>query len=243
MGGRKGSGGYARVTGGRTSRSGGDEFQKEKEKSVQEVLKDFDHVFGRREIERDIKQIIQDAGEKKINVQIDDDGSIKVSKEAFDKATKLAEKIADRVEFVDEEADRLYNMLKPSNDAVYYLPKDRRSDLDGDPREYQQRSKFRFNSDSNNMSVDRLYETIYNDGKNPYGLTGVGHPAERLKELNNTLNNLSRNRTYDVYSDKAKHEFGGSKRIIADIRDSILENTALASYFYNSGAKRRRSKQ
>ena len=241
MGGRKGSGGYSRVTGGRISRAGGSEFQKEKQETANMILDGYDRITGKRELERDIKKFVQEIGNSD-DIRIDEnDGRIKVTRKALEKAERITDKIMERAEFVDREVEKLYNQLKPDKGRVYYLAKEDRADIGEEKRSYQQSSQFRYNSDEKNMSINSLYTTLYNNGANSYGLTGKTHPGAQIKELNETLTNLKNRMTYDITSSKARHEIFGDaseSQIRSQILNTILENTVATKYYYKSSKKK-----
>ena len=240
-----GHGGHSRING------GGLAFRKEKSQLAKEMTQEHKLKYAR-ESEKEIRQFIQQANDKKDGIKVSEDGDIRVSKEVADKADKLAKKLADRIEFTDKEAEKLYKDFKSRVRKKYYIAPEDIKEID-EWRKYQKNSAIKVVSsrvavdpdNSNRMinvtPIDSLYSSLYNDGANSWGLTNPNGAAAKLIELNNTLRSLRSQIKYDIYSEKGRAEmFGASpQEVIRGIRGQLIENAAIAQVLYKDTRAKR----
>lgn len=226
-----GHGGFSRVGG------GGKEFQSYSKETAEDMVKDnqFTH---KRESVQEIKDFFKKVAQTKDAIVINDDGDVIIRKSITKKAEALAEKLADRIEYVDREIQDSYEDLRSKTKGTYRI--DPKGEID-EFRKYQKNSlvrvvkgaEYKDPTDGHYkraMSVDDLYKTLYNDGKNRWGLKSpkeLTTEAEQLKHLNNTLRDLRSSSRYDIYSDRARHETGSTP---SEVRTRIREELITSAY-------------
>ena len=224
-----GHGGFSRVGG------GGKEFQSYNKETAEKIAKENQFTHKRESI-KEIKEFFQKVAKTKDAIVINDDGDIVVKKSVTKRAEQLAEKLADRIEYVDAEVQDAYKDLRSKTNGTYRI--DPSGEFADGFREYQKNSpikvikgaEYKDPTDGHYkkaISIDSKYETLYNDGKNRWGLTNPNGEAAKLRELNDTLRDLKSRSTYDIYSDRAKHETGSTP---SDVRRQIREDLIASAY-------------
>lgn len=239
-----GHGGFSRVGG------GGKEFQSFSKELANEMVEDNQFKY-KRESEKDIKDFFQIAAQTKNGITVNDDGEIVTKKSIAKKAEALAEKLADRIEFIDREVKDAYDDLRSKTKGIYRI--DPRGEIDNF-REYQKNSavkvikgaEYKDPEDGHYkraISIDSKYETLYNDGANRWGLTNPSGEAAKLRELNDTLRDLKSRSKYNIYSDRARSELGATpSEIKRSIRDNLIMNAGMAQTMYEPQKKGRKKK-
>lgn len=240
MSGRKGG---ETISGG-----GGAAFQKEKGELAKEIVNENSFKY-KRESEKEVKQFIQFAAEKKDGIVVNDEGRIVVKKSVDKAADELAEKLTDRIEFTDHEIAEKYQSLRDRLDRKYYIEPSQREEIDKF-RDYQRNSIVDVVSSKlvkdkktgkmvHPMELDSKYETLYNNGANQWGLTNPNGSAAKLRELNDTLRGLRSQIKYGVDDPRAQAELGATRsQIKQGIKDSLIENAGIAQVYYDGSKKK-----
>lgn len=244
MSGRKGEG--------RTG--GGASFRKEKNELAEDMVKENQFKYKRDSI-NEIRQFIQKSNDAKNGIKINDEGEIETSKEVMDRADKLAKKLADRIEFTDKDAQANYEDLKSKLSSKYYIDPTDAKEID-EWRKYQKNSTVKVvtsrvvtdpkdpSKTINATSIDSIYNSLYNDGANRWGLTNPNGSAAKLRELNDVLHSLKNQIKYDIYTDKGRSEVGGATpdQVIRGIKSQLIENAAIAQVLYKDTRKKGKKK-
>lgn len=240
-----GHGGFSRVGG------GGKEFQAFSKGTASDLIKEnqFTH---KRESEKDIKDFFKEVAQTKDGIAFSDEGRLRIKRSILEKAEDLAEKLANRIEYVDAEVKDAYKDLRSKTNGIYRI--DPQGEFADGFREYQKNSpikvikgaEYKDPTDGHYkkaMPIDSKYETLYNNGENRWGLTNPNGEAAKLRELNDTLRNLRSMSTYDIYSDRAVHETGKTpSEVKRQIRNDLIMFGQVASDIYKPKKGRRKKK-
>lgn len=229
--------------------NGGVGFQQLSKELAQEIV-DQNHFKYERESIKEIKDLFLKIAQTKNGIYVNDDGDILVKKTITKEAQKLAEKLADRIEFVDQDIKDAYDELRSRTRGKYRI--DPQGEFDHF-REYQKNSPIKVVVGENakdpktgkirrTLEVDSLYSELYNNGANRWGLKNPSGSAAKLRELNDTLRNLKASSRYGIYSDRAKSEIGSPSQVIRGIRDSLIMDAGMAqtAYIKKSSGKGRK---
>lgn len=242
-----GHGGMSRIS------SGGAAFKQESKEYAEEIIKHNSIVYQRESVQ-DIKKFFKEVAQTKDGVVVDDDGYLVIKKEVGEKAKELAEKLADRIRFTDEEAASDYKDLKDSLSGKYKVTDDTKGEFGSSSewRKYQKNSQVdvvlsstakdsKTGRITRTTELDSKYKELYNEGANRYGLTGKTSNSEQLKELNETLTRLRSESRYGIYNEKARVNTGGlgPQQTKNYLRNELLRYSSMAQLFYESGSTRR----
>ena len=242
-----GHGGFSRVGG------GGKEFQSYNKETAENMAKEnqFTH---KRESVKEIKELFNKVAKTKDAIVINDDGDVVVKKSITKGAEELAEKLANRIEYVDREVKDAYEDLRSKTKGTYRV--DPKGEID-EFRKYQKNSlvnvvKGETYKDSKDghykkaRGVDSLYDELYNEGKNRWALKSpkeLTTDAEKLNALNNTLRDLRSRSTYDIYSDRARYETGQTpSEVKRQIKDELITNAYTAQELFKPSRGGRKKK-
>lgn len=236
-----GHGGFSKIGGGGSK--GGKNFQAEKKTEAREVVNNNSFI-NKREAEREVRRFIQRVGDKN-DVYVDEkDGRIKASQKAVDDAEKVANSLADKIQFTDYDKKESYEQLRSFTKGKYYLSTDDRHEIDKF-REYQRQSKINVTLDKRARTIDSVYTEIYDSALGrSLGLTNPSSGADKLRELNDALTSLKSEMKYGINDKRALYEMGfkTKREAIQYIRDDLIERSAYAAYHYKRNTKKGKQK-
>lgn len=116
------------------------------------------------------------------------DGRIQITRTANERATELANQLANRVEMQDTDAREAYRDIRRMLSGRYYLSEQDRRDI-SDSGAYLRGSLVRVTKNRQATSLDSAYQQL--SSRFPqYFSRGVTHPADQLRTINDTMRSL-----------------------------------------------------
>lgn len=118
-----------------------------------------------------------------------DGEKIKVKRETMEKADRLAEKLANRMEIIDEDARQDYENIRSELKGTYTISAKDRSNI-SDFGEYARSKENVVNIGKNGTSIDQKYQELSSRYPQYFDASRVTNPADQLQDINRVVGEL-----------------------------------------------------